>query len=39
MRWAGAAWGQAMKHDALWFAIPLAWTLVFLGAAVFAIFG
>jgi len=27
-----------MKHNPLWFAMPLAWTLVLLGATVFAIF-
>ena len=30
--------GKAMKHSPLWFATPLAWTLVLLGATVFAIF-
>jgi len=30
---------QAMKHDELWFAVPLAWALVFFGAAVLASFG
>jgi hypothetical protein len=33
-----ATWGQAMKRNVLWYATPLAWTLIFLGAAVFAIF-